>query len=460
MLMGDSVVLSEDEDVIQEINMNASAGFPAGIEHRKKRGYFGTSAYGPWNKDEEPHVWCDPRRREVLRDMKVYWDDECIEPVFWTNNSKGELRNRVKANKNALRVFLGASSKHHYASTKLFVDQNSRFYRSNGKHWSFVGRSKFYLGFDKLFRRLNKHPNAFEVDETEFDSSLFREALWGMPYIRFNMLRRDMRTPENWRRMLNLYRETVDSLIVTEEGDVIQKCTGLPSGSTNTIVDNTIILFRLLAYAWLVLAEEFAPEMMTYEAFISNVEAALNGDDNTWTCSNKVVGWFNAKSVSVVWSRIGVTSKADESPASMKLLDCGFLSHRFTQLKSGVIVPVPEYEKVMCSLAYRNKCPRSAKWSLLRACALRIESFMDLKARDDIHEYIRWLIDNHYDALKMPRDMADPLDIFTYEDVMSVYKTDVEIHSLYTLEEGDGVQVDDFFHGCSENVLAELFKLL
>lgn len=403
-----------------------------------------TSSGFPWN--------CDPDLKtkgqfynhpESMNYCQDYW--ECLKesqcaPVFWTNNVKEELRDAEKIALNKLRTFVGAPVQHVHACTQMFGDMNNKFYETanTGQHWSFVGSTKFFRGWNKLFRRLSKHPNAFELDESEYDSSLFREAMYGMAEFRFRMLAPEHQTEENRNRIWNLYVEIVDSVIVTQDGDVVSKDTGNPSGSANTIVDNTVILFRLKAYAWLCLCEDLEPDFRakyeTYGAFMDNVEAALTGDDNTWTCSDDVVGWYNALNVSKIWSGIGVTTKYGNSSAPRKLEDCTFLSMGFRKL-GDQYVPIPEGEKMMCSMAYHLKSA-TPRWSLLRACALRVETFWDDASRKLLSEYIHWLNKQYVAELHSPNDENDILDRFTYQDVWSVYKTDSEIRQLYLSEEG------------------------
>jgi len=366
-----------------------------------------------------------------------YWNDlgdASCRPVFWTNNVKEELRPFEKIILNKLRTFVGSPTEHVVACQQLFGNMNEAMYGTVHRHWSYVGGTKFRRGWNKLYKRLSIHPNAFELDESEYDSSLFRECMYGCAEFRKRQLKPQFRTPQNNNRIDNLYREIVESLIVTQDGDVVMKDTGGPSGSFNTIGDNTIGLFRLLAYAWIRLCRENnLPQYETYEMFVSHVEAALNGDDNTWTCSNEVVGWFNAKSVARIWSGIGVTTK---SPCweSRKLEDCWFLSSGFRKI-ADCWVPYPEYEKVMCSLAFHNPSPMNPRWSLLRACALRIESFWCDRSRQLISDYIGWLLREKWGELHLAQDPKDPKDVFSFNDVYSVYKTDTQIKQLYLMEE-------------------------
>jgi len=419
-IMGNSKVWHDFDYIKSELNMSASAGFGWGSDPsiRTKRDFYNC-----------------PGAKEFV---DSYFDDikhQYGPVVFWTNNVKEEIRDREKIFLNKLRTFTGSPIEHVHACTRMFGDMNDKFYRSGntGAHWSFVGSTKFRRGWTQLFRRLSKHPNAYELDESEYDSSLFREVMYFMADLRVGMLAEEERTQENINRVWNLYVEIVDSVIVTQDGDVVTKNTGNPSGSSNTIVDNTIILFFLLAYAWLILCPE---DFSSYESFTSNVEAALNGDDNDWTVSDVGNKFFNALQVSKVWSGLGVTTKYGDSPDPRKLEDCQFLSSSFKKIGLDW-VPVPDTQKVMCSMAYHLKSP-TPRWSLLRACALRIESFWNDECRQLLHSYILWLLTEYAMELRVPCDPADQNDVFTFEHVFAVFKTDFQLRSLYLCEEGAG----------------------
>jgi len=432
--MNNAEVWMDFEKIRGELDMKASAGFPWNCDPNCK-------TKGQFYARQDAESICSSYMEELI-------EPEC-DPVFWTNNVKEELRSAEKMAQNKLRTFVGSPAEHVHACVAMFGDMNNKFYQSanTGQHWSFVGSTKFRGGWTRLFNRLKKHPNAFELDESEYDSSLFREAMYGMADFRFRMLHPKHQTVENYHRIHNLYVEIVDSVVVTQDGDLVMKDTGNPSGSANTIVDNTVILFRLLAYAWLVLCRDLdLEEFDSYQRFMENVEAALNGDDNTWTCSDLVVGWFNALNVSKVWSAIGVTTKYGDDPAPRKLSDCNFLSAGFRKVGPDW-VPLPEGEKVLCSMAYHLKSP-TARWSLLRACALRIESFWDDECRQTLSEYIQWLCKEYVLELHAPQDSRDPMDMFSFDEVYSVYKTDSEIRQLYLCEEGlaEGKKLPAAYH--------------
>lgn len=372
------------------------------------------------------------------------WSEDQI--VFFMNNVKFELRLLEKLLENKMRVFMGSPLEHVMITMMYCWIMNEKFYHTAGKHWSFVGATKYHRGIHILFSRLNKHPNAFSLDETAYDASLAASLLNDLVDFRWGCLKRGLRTKESLNVLRTLYREIIHSVTVCTEGEVFLKHTGNPSGSANTIVDNTLILYRLMAYAWLRLAPD---DMKTQECFENNVEAALNGDDNLWTCSDKVVGWFNATTVAAEWKKIGIKAHTDPDIPEMylprKLVQCDFLCQNFKQLEDGTYVPYPDTEKIMCALAYGGKTQTSAKMTLLRALALRIESYFNDECRDTIKALIKYMLNDRaiYAQLQAPPiEVSGTLEP-DFKRIMSAYFTDSEIMTLYLGNEGQSDSVDE-----------------
>jgi hypothetical protein len=231
------------------------------------------------------------------------------------------------------------------------------------------------------------------------------------------MLRREDQTPENRQRLHNIYEAIVHSLCITELGDVFQKHLGNPSGCANTIVDNTIIMFVLLAYAWIMNINS------SYEDFIKHVMAVLCGDDNTFTVSDEMIPHFNATVVMREWKAVNITATTDdENPREVKDLD--FLSQTFIEHK-GMMLPKPDYNKVMCSLESGNDT-NDVRWSLLRAYALRNETWSDVKCRDAIIGYI------HRIRKKSGNALIGACKGVEMSVIQSQWKTDYELECLYT----------------------------
>lgn len=405
--LADSVVLPLFK-CMREADRQTSAGYPWS-RFFKNKGEFMDSA-------------------EFERVIDTYWTKLGTEDPFislWTASLKRELR---PVEKKTQRTFTASSTEGSISANRLCLDMNEKFYASNNKTWSFVGCSKFNLGFNRLYHRLNVHPNAYALDETAYDASLFRDAMFGQRDLRWNMMHSHHKTPENKVRLWNIYDQIVNSCIVLDDGQVYQKNTGNPSGSANTIVDNTMILFRLLAYAWLVCCKNSRQlnDFGSYAAFMKNVEGALNGDDNTLTISNSVHEFFNGEKIAAVWSSIGITTKSSSGDwKARKLEQVDFLSHDFVNIDD-IWLPKPEREKVLASALYGNEC-LDVRFTLLRLYALRIESWPCVQTRSDL----RVIINSIRKKYTMELQGVITGTQLTMKDVEAVYKTDAEIWRLY-----------------------------
>lgn len=415
--MGGARVLDQ-QSVVSEMNLSTSPGYPWNRKFKNKRDFLE-----------------DEKAREAL---SGYWEqlllpeDEMV-PI-WTCSQKCELRSVEKIAENSLRTFTASPFEHSCALNRICLDMNNKFYDSaNRGIWSTVGASKYVSGWDGIYTRLDRFPNAFELDESSFDASIFAAALWGQAEIRFSFLRAEDQTPETHVRLEKLYDSIVNSVIVLENGELVQKATGNPSGSSNTIVDNTMVLYRLFAYAWIVLCEKHGRDALaTIEAFHQHVEAALCGDDNTFTVSDAVVAWFNPRGIAEVWSGIGVITKTpSEEPrplSEVQYLSNGFVYHE----PMACWLPIPEAEKVLSSLMYGSNVD-DVRWHYLRACALRIDSWGNPTCRRVLSDYITFLDTEYRDRLvgSVERSTGD----ITMATIRASWKSDAWIEALYCGQE-------------------------
>lgn len=434
--MGGSRVATLDE-VAREINPATSAGYPHNLVHRTKKQFLSC--------------------KEAMRMVDLYWDESGRVQTsdlpknvpIWTCSQKNELRGQEKLDAQKHRTFLVSPVEHSLNLNRLCLDMNNRFYASSGNTWSFVGGTKFLGGWETLYRRMNRHGNGFALDAKDYDSSLLRRFMAAMIDIRWEFLREEDRTSENRARLEVFYDAVINSVIVMEDGRLIIKHTGNPSGSVNTIVDNTLILFMLFAYTWFILAREQYAEhnravvharrshtMMGvvgrydgeirggYDDFMRHVEAALNGDDNTFTVSDEVVGWFNATTIQATLAEIGMTITSD-CMAPRPVIDLDFLSQRFV-VHGERILPAPfDPARVLSSMMWGSEID-DVRWHLLRAYALRSDSWGDLRCRSVLNGYIDYLLREHGHEM---RGIVNGVDI---ETVHAAYKTDSELWRLYT----------------------------
>lgn len=431
--MAGSTVLPMDL-VKREMKMDTSPGYPWNLSYATKTDFL---------KDE--------RMSQVLQDFheeitSVYPTDI---NVIWTCSVKGdEMRPVAKILDNKLRTFTASPFEHSLNTNLYCLDMNNKFYKSAFGTWSFVGASKFRGGWNRAGVGLDRHPSKYSLDGKEWDSSIFAAALWDQCRIRYSFLKPEFRTSASWNALRNIYSMIIDAICVLDLGDLIRKFTGNPSGSANTIVDNTMILIRLMFYAWLVLSYPFRKDIgrkmndaerdftdpdlyqatgeekyYDYEDMMNNVFMLGNGDDDVFSVSDAMNSWFNARAIAGVWLSLGIITTADSLDAAV-LTAIRFLSQLFV-VKSGMYMPSPESEKVLGSL-YAGSGIDDIRWHLMRAYALRIDSFMNDECRLKIETYINYILENYQDQL------VGEVGTLTMNQIHKMWKSDDELTKLYT----------------------------
>jgi hypothetical protein len=163
---------------------------------------------------------------------------------------KDELLPREKViNENKVRLFVSMSLAQVIGMCRFTYTMNENFkqkWRSliDNEFLSQTnyGIDKFHRGFHFKFSKL-KDDFCFGFDGKRFDttmSSYFMLLLYGF---RAQCLRLD--GPE-FDRFWNLTRDTIHSIIVSRNGDLVVKTQGNPSGQFNTAIDNTIYSLTIL----------------------------------------------------------------------------------------------------------------------------------------------------------------------------------------------------------------------
>ena len=408
--VGGTRVKSQD-DVLKEMDLTTSCGYPWSLKFTDKKS-----------------MLLDIVAVRVLGD---FWDQLILPEMemlpIWTVSQKREIRPIEKVIASNHRTFTASPIELSVSSNRLCLDYNEKFYDSHNITWSSVGMTKFLSGWHRLYTRLNKHPNGYELDETSYDASLFARALYGQRDSRWRVMDVQDRTKENQLRMWRVYDNIVHSVMIMEDGLVVQKHTGGPSGSVNTVVDNTTILTRLLSYAWLLLAPS---HMRNYNDFQTNVEAALYGDDVTYTVSDAAAQFYHPTAISEIWTSIGVVTRTpDPNPrpvSQLTFLSNGFVFDKDTQHW----MPCPETGKVLASLAYGSELG-DVRWHFLRACALRLDAYYNVEVRDIIDSYINYLNHNYRDELIGDVTLR-PGVVVKMSDIRNLWKPHVWIERLYT----------------------------
>lgn len=366
--MGNSDIISQEE-AINHLDMTTSSGAPFNQHFHKKRDLF----------DAHPELshWLE----EDWNKMDLDWT--CI----FTNALKEELRPIEKIKANKIRTFLSAGVDAVVHGTRLFVDMNEKMYASHLQTASTVGMSVYGGNWNRLLKKLSKHPNGYALDETEYDSSLRAYLMWYCALLRFKMLKKELQTPANRIKIQVYYRNLVNSIIITPEGVFVMKTGGNPSGSVNTVTDNTLILYALLAYAWIRRCPE---KYSNYSHFENETAKALTGDDNTWTVSDECHDFYNAKSVIAEWAPLGIITTTDSMEAR-KATELDYLSAHTINV-NGMNLPYYDRRKLLSSLLYSPKSEWEPAVTLQRATGLLSIGWADQIFRKFCRDLIEWMI--------------------------------------------------------------------
>lgn len=386
-------------EVMESVDKSTSPGYPWTRKYRTKKIMFEDwKDFGQYLEED----W------ERLRDPMYV--------AVFGNSLKEEIRPREKIDANSIRTFTAGPVEMTVHGNRLFEDMNRKFYASHLQTASVVGFTPLKGGWDRLYRKLKSHPNGFALDESQYDSSLRAYMMWGCAQFRWNMLREEDRTPENLERLLVYYQNLINTVIITPDGVFVRKTCGNPSGSVNTISDNTLILFVLLAFGWIMLAPV---EKCSYCEFMQEVALALCGDDNTWSVSNESLVFYNARALVFEWGRLGVITTTDSlDPRPVEELD--FLS-AFTVFVDGVACPLYNRQKILTSLLYSSH-PQDPTYTLIRACAMLRVGWTDPQLRGYLKELISWLIQQYGVVLQNSNEWREALcQIPTEENLRELF---------------------------------------
>jgi len=345
-----------------------------------------------------------PTKRELFESdpdidawLEADWNKMASDPNWtccFTNSLKEELRTQEKIDANSIRTFLAGGVDAVAHGTRLFVDMNEKMYASHLKSASAVGMSPYKGTWDKLYQKLKIFAKGYALDESQYDSSLRAYMMWGCALFRWSMLAEQDRTVDNLQRLRTYYRNLVNTVVICPDGVLVMKKCGNPSGSVNTITDNTLILYTLMAYAWI---KTSPPDMRKYSSFEIETSKALVGDDNTWTVSDVAHEFYNAVSVIAVWKTLGVTTTTDSiEPRKAKELD--FLSAH-TVFHNGMAVPVYNRTKLMTSLLYAPEKHITPATTLERVAGMLCIGWVDVQFRTFCREVIEWLLVKYDDIL-------------------------------------------------------------
>lgn len=368
--MGNSAVLSL-QGAVDRLDMSTSSGSPFNQLYSTKRLVF--------ENDPDILMWLET-------DWNVLASDPLWTTIF-TSSLKEELRPVQKIVENSQRTFAAGALDATVHGTRLFADMNEKMYASHLQTASAIGMSPLKGNWHRLYTKLAIFDDGYALDETQYDSSLRSFLMWGCAKFRWACLAKEYQTLDNWNRVRTYYRNLTNTLMLTPDGILMLKKLGNPSGSVDTVTDNTLILYWMLAFAWI---KNAPTDMNHYVDFENHTSKALLGDDNTWTVSKIAHEFYNGTSVINSWLLLGIVTTSD-TLLPRKPADLDFLSAQ-TVFLQGFAVPLYDRNKLMQSLLYAPSAHLTPETTLQRVTNLLQIGWTDLPFRNFCRELIDWLL--------------------------------------------------------------------
>lgn len=318
------------------------------------------------------------------------WDDLCS--VWWTtifmSSQKEELRPVQKVVDNSLRNYMASAVDFTVHGERLFGDMNRKLLDSHLITDSTVGMSPFEGNWHKLITSLGRHKGCFSTDGRSYDAFLFRKLMTYIFRFRWSCLADEFQTKDNFARMSSYYRNLIDSVIITPLGTLVQKGTGGPSGSVNTISDNTLVMEMIMSYAWI---RRCQLEGRPYKRsdFVHSVRKKIQGDDNIWNVSLEELDFYNFKNVQPLLLELGLETTT-ESEEPLFPWNLGYLSQR-SRWKYNKWIPYPDEDKMICSMAHVRHAKRSPQDVYERAIAYYTQGYYNDDLRLVVGGFLDWL---------------------------------------------------------------------
>jgi len=405
--------------VKKEINLRSSPGLPWTLKYSKKKDLIDAPLF--WN------YYYDWKNRLGTKDST---------PALWTMSQKYEIRSSEKLNRDppAIRTFTGSSMEHVIAFNTFCLDFNNKFYKAGANFQipSFVGGTKFYRGFNTIWQNLSTNKSGMSCDAKNYDQSLAEWLL--IKNLDFRLQCFSTITSNQSTQLCDLYMQTIRSHVVLEDGSIVYIDAGQNSGGGNTIVDNTLILIRGWYYVLLYVAEQ-CNQIITKLDIFTRIVLYTNGDDTIVSIPDDILLWLTPERVIDAWQTIGVEMKI---PGGVQLVeDLDFCSQTVVKY-AGLYLPLMDKNKLISNLLFNPKVNHPL-YTLLKAHAIRIESWSDVKLRPLLKNFINFWRNNH--VLQGTSFIVDDT-VITYDEVMSTYLPDDVLLYLYTGNESGSALID------------------
>jgi hypothetical protein len=410
--MRDALTLTSS-DAATFMEPTTSPGYPWSLNYQDKKSLLRSCAYWDYYYRYKNDIMMGKHR-----------------PNFWKGFVKREPKKTSKLLLHLPRTVLCAATEHLHQAYEIFKDQNDQIKNAGlkGEIPAWIGATKYYGGWHRLYIRLKRFPNAFDADCDQFDGSVFKAMFCYIRNFRFSGFK--YRTLELWYMIKNYYANVCSSATVCSLGDVFLKMMGMPSGQFNTLTDNCFVQCVIWFYHWCRIVVPNVPGTQpTYDSFKKHVELIVQGDDVIYSCSNEVLRWMCPAEADKTFKLLGFLLKYS-SNNSRPVEDLEFCSTNFVFV-DGMWMPKLRFEKLMASLCYGHMIKtRNVRGTLTRMLSLRIEGYYNFEFRKIVEPLIDWYIQEYESELSQPNSgqVNDPL---SFDQIKTLNRSHYEIVTLY-----------------------------
>lgn len=415
----DQSLMMDFDQVISLIEKQPSPGYPWNIKYTTKEQFLKSPHYGY---------------------VETYWDALHTEEPYvslWSVAPKEELRQDEKIAQKKIRTFVVGPIEHNLCMNRLFMDQNMRFYAlaQEGLAFHTVGMNPFSGGWNDFFRRHIKYPNHDEEDYGKWDSSINSIMMHYQFQFRWRHMHADIRSDVAlYRKGVELYRQMLQAPVVLPSGELYQKVTGLNTGCSNTITDNTMINMRNQFY-FFILARKERNEIWKgedlYREYVEKVRSDCHGDDNLKSYVDEWATYFDIKWRQQRAYEIGLD--LNEWKQTRNKFDIVYISQH-TREFYGMYFPYPDTNRTLSSAALATTQVNRA-FSFARIFQLYLLAFFNDEVRKILGPYL--------EKVRKENCLNKTTE---WKNALSMYKTDEQILAFYAGYESQKLTKEDLFH--------------
>ncbi len=305
---------------------------------------------------------------------------------YWGGNLKQELRPVEKVKAKKTRIFMSAPAEHFFALSSLSLQFNDAIIEAAKflKTPICIGMRTFGGSYDQIGKELERFETKFCGDVGGFDTSVTVQEQASVVNTRLRCMAPHCVTPASFNRLVNLYRDIVNTPVVLPDG-VVAIIKGQPSGHANTGIDNSLHLLRRFFIVWLVNGGD-----RSYEVFLKHVYIRDAGDDSVIGTTEYGAKFLNPKTIRETFDKY---YKAEVEYSDQ----LEFLGHYF--LHNGKeYYPGFSHSRIVAALAYKGGVTASSNLEL--ACSLRIEGYSCPESLRLLDSYCNYLVNKYPDLKK------------------------------------------------------------